>query len=293
MKNMVRCITKDGSAFCCAIDATDLVRRIEEIHHTSAVVTAALGRLSIAASMMGSLLKNEQDSITLRMEGGGPAGKLLAVADSNGMVKSWVEHPVVELPLNEIGKLDVRGAIGTNGVLSVVKDIGLKEPFVGQIALVSGEVAEDITAYYATSEQIPTACGLGVLVNPDLTVNCAWGYLVQLLPFADEACIDRIEENLANIPPTATLIGEDQTPTELCMKMLDGLEPEVLDSFEAGYRCDCSKERVERALISIGAQELTEMIDEGNPITVDCQFCNTNYTFSPSDLAKLRDRCKK
>ena len=190
-----RAIAKDASVVSCAVDATDLVEQIEQIHQTSAVVTAGLGRLAIAASMMGYDLKNQQDTVTLRVNGGGPAGSLVAVADSHGNVKCDVEHPVVELPLNAMGKLDVGGAVGKDGTLSVVKDLGLKEPYVGMIPLVSGEIAEDIASYYATSEQTPTVCGLGVLVNPDLTVQVAGGYLIQVLPFASDACIDTLERN--------------------------------------------------------------------------------------------------
>ena len=201
-----RAIAKDASVVACAVDATDLVAEIERIHQTSAVVTAALGRLSIAAGMMGYDLKGEKDSITLRVNGGGPIGQLTAVADCHGNVKAYVEHPIVELPLNLKGKLDVGGAVGTNGTLSVVKDLGLKEPYVGVIPLVSGEIAEDITRYFADSAQTPTACGLGVLVNPDLSVQAAGGYLIQVLPFAADAVIDILEKNIAELPPVTTMM---------------------------------------------------------------------------------------
>lgn len=196
-----RAIAKDASVVASAVDATDIVAEIERIHKTSAVVTAALGRLSIAACMMGYDLKNEKDTVTLRVKGGGPAGMLVAVADSHGNVKADVDQPVVELPLNAKGKLDVGGAVGTDGTLSVVKDLGMKEPYVGVVPLVSGEIAEDVAQYFATSEQTPTVCGLGVLVNPDLTVNVAGGFLIEVLPFASDACIDTIENNLKNLPP--------------------------------------------------------------------------------------------
>ena len=293
MSKMIRSISKDGSVLCCAVDATDMIARMEQIHHPSAVVTAALGRLTIAASMMGSMLKHEDDSLTLRINGGGPCGTLMAVGSSMGNVKSWVQNPYVELPLNDQGKLYVRGAVGTDGVFSVVKDIGLKEPYIGQVPIVSGEIGEDVTSYYATSEQTPTACGLGVLVNPDLTVRAAGGYLIQLLPFADEACIDVLEENLKNAKPVSAMIDEGMTPEQICETMLKGLEPEVLDTFDASYSCDCSKERVSKALISLGAGELEQMASDEKEIEVNCQFCDKKYTFSPAELRALAKDSKK
>ncbi|MDE6797715.1 MAG: Hsp33 family molecular chaperone HslO, partial [Ruminococcus sp.] len=205
MGKLYRVITADGSAFASVLDAKDIVSEIEKIHKTSAVVTAGLGRLTIGASLMGYMLKGQNDSLTLRIDGDGQTGQLVAVSDSMGNVKSYVNNPVVEIPLNAQGKLDVGGAVGHNGTLSVVKDLGLKEPYVGVIPLVSGEIAEDIANYYATSEQIPTVCSLGVLVNPDLSVKSAGGFLVQLLPFADEKCIDIIEKNLSKMRPVSAM----------------------------------------------------------------------------------------
>lgn len=283
-----RAIAKDASVVACALDATDIVAEIERIHQTSAVVTAALGRLSIAASMMGYGLKGMDDSVTLRVKGGGPTGMLVAVADGRGNVRADVEHPVVELPLNAAGKLDVGGAVGTDGTLSVVKDLGLKEPYVGMVPLVSGEIAEDITQYFATSEQTATACGLGVLVNPDLTVQTAGGYLIQLLPFASDACIDTIEQNLKKMPSVTTMLSNGVTAEEMAMRLLDGLEPNLLDEAEVFYRCDCSRERTQRVLIALGHQELTELAAEGKPVSVSCHFCHKAYTFTPEELLALR-----
>lgn len=287
MENLVRVLSEDGSVMACAVDGTAIAGKIEETHKTSAVVTAALGRLSIAASMMGYLLKGEDNTLTLRMNGGGPSGSLIAVSNASGNVKAYVENAIVEIPLNSYGKLDVKGAVGTDGTLSVVKDLGLKEPYVGQIPIVSGEIAEDITSYYATSEQTPTVCGLGVLVNPDLTVRAAGGYLVQLLPFADERCIDVIEENLKEIESVSTMIDKGITPLEICEKLLKGLNPHVLESTKVEYACDCSKERVEKALISIGRAELTRIRDEEEKCEVACHFCNNKYVFSKDDLSRL------
>lgn len=293
MAKIVRTISADGSVMACAIDSTDMIAEMEQIHKTSAVVTAALGRLTTAASLMGCMLKNKTDSLTLRMDGHGATGVLIAVSDSDGNVKSYVSNPVVEIPLNQYGKLDVKGAVGTEGTLSVVKDIGLKEPYSGQIPIVSGEIAEDITQYYAVSEQTPTVCGLGVLVNPDLTVKAAGGYLVQLLPFADESCIDLLEENLKKIPPVSSMFAEGMTPETVCEKLLYGLKPDVLDSFEAAYKCDCSRERVERALLSLGVNELQELKEQQEKIEINCHFCNRNYYFTKTDLEKMIQNAKK
>ncbi|MBQ6212183.1 MAG: Hsp33 family molecular chaperone HslO [Ruminococcus sp.] len=287
MGNLYRAISADGSAFAAVLDAKDIVSEIERIHKTSAVITAGLGRLTIAASLMGYMLKGEEDSVTLRVDGGGPSGQLVAVADSRGNVKSCVNNPVVELPLNPQGKLDVGGAVGSDGTLSVVKDLGLKEPYVGVIPLVSGEIAEDIASYYATSEQIPTVCSLGVLVNPDLTVKAAGGFLVQLLPFADEKCIDIIEQNVAKIRPVSAMLDEGITPEEIANMLLDGLEPNELDTSHPAYKCDCSRERTERVLISIGKDELKSIADEEKDTAVSCHFCGKEYVFTPDELRKL------
>ncbi len=285
--NLVRAISADGSVMACALNATEIVAEIERIHTTSAVVTAALGRLATAASMAGSLLKGEQDSVTMRINGGGPAGTLIAVADSFGNVRAYVGNPVVELPLNQYGKLDVAGAVGRDGYLSVIKDVGLKEPATGTVEIVSGEIAEDITNYYATSEQVPTACGLGVLVNPDLTVKGAGGYLVQLLPFADESCVELLEQNIKKLPPVSQMYADGMTAEEGCMRLLEGLEPNVLDTFQPVYKCDCSLERVTRALVSMGREELLKMAEEQGGAEVCCHFCNKKYHLTAEELRAL------
>lgn len=293
MAKVVRTISKDASVTATAIDALDIVSRIEQIHQPSAVVTAALGRLSIAASLMGIGLKGENDSLTLRVNGNGPAGVLIAVADSFGNVKSYVANPVVEIPLNAKGKLDVAGAVGTDGTLSVVKDMGLREPYSGQVPLVSGEIAEDIASYFAVSEQVPTVCGLGVLVNPDLTVKAAGGYLIQLLPFADTSVIDIIEKNISEIPSVTQMLTSGMTAEDIAMRVLEGLEPNVLDEFDAQYRCDCSRERVERALISMGRRELEEMAEEQEISEVCCHFCDKKYNFTRDEIRALADRASR
>ncbi len=290
MAKIVRTISMDASVTATAIDATDIVAEIERIHQPSAVVTAALGRLSIAASLIGIGLKNDTDSVTLRLNGNGPAGALIAVGDSRGNVKSYVSNPIVEIPLNSYGKLDVAGAVGKDGTLSVVKDLGMKEPYVGQIPIVSGEIAEDIASYFALSEQIPTVCGLGVLVNPDLTVKAAGGYLIQLLPFADEACIDVLEKNVNSLPSVTQMLTAGVTAEEMAMKVLDGLTPNVLDEFNCAYKCDCSRERVERALISLGNDELTEMAEEEEITEVCCHFCDKKYAFTKDQIFSLKNK---
>ena len=287
MGRIVRTISEDASVVCSAIDGRDIAARIEEIHKTSAVCTAALGRLALGASLLGFGLKGEEDSLTIRLAGGGPAGTLIAVADSYGNVKAYVQNPVVELPLNSVGKLDVRGAVGTDGTLSVIKDLGMGEPYSGQIPIVSGEIAEDITSYLATSEQVPSVCALGVLVNPDLSVAQAGGFLIQLLPFAPESAIEAIEKNIKEMQSVTQLLSQGMSPEEIAMKALEGLNPNVLDDFEVGYKCDCTKERVERALMSLGNDQLEELAED-EVTEVKCQFCDKAYHFTREEIKALK-----
>lgn len=287
MGRLIRAITDDGTIVAYALDSTDMVERAVEVHQTSAVVTAALGRLLTAASMMGVMLKGKDDSITLRMKGDGPTGTLLAVSDSEGNAKGYVENPVVELPLNAVGKLDVGAAVGHHGTLQVLKDLNLKEPYVGHTPIVSGEIAEDITQYLATSEQVPSVCALGVLVNPDLSVRVAGGYLIQLLPFADDAAIGRLERNMKEVPAVTTAMNEGKTPEDLVRQVLDGFKVEILDERTAAYVCDCSRQRVENALRSMGADELRSMIREQGGAEVVCHFCGQKYHFDARELGHL------
>lgn len=287
MGKFVRMITESGSAVCYSVDTTDIAAKAESIHKTSAVVTAALGRLMTAASIIGAGLKGEKDSVTLRIAADGPAGVLIAVADSNGDVKGYVENPVVELPLNEFSKLDVSGAVGKNGYLYVVKDIGLKEPHIGMVPLVSGEIAEDITSYFATSEQIPTVCALGVLVNPDLTVKAAGGYIVQLLPGSTEEDIEKLEKNIENIESVTQMLSRGMSPQEIGEKILNGMNPHLLDTRTVEYRCDCNRGRVRKALESIEKEELVSMLQEEGKADIQCHFCNASYHFDGEELAKI------
>ncbi len=285
----VRCITTDGTVCATAIDATDIVNRAAEIHKTSAVTSAALGRLLCAASLMGSALKGKDDSLTLRINGGGPAGTVLAVSDASGNVRGYVQQPVVELPLNAKGKLDVAGAVGKEGFLTVIKDLGLKEPYVGQTPIVSGEIAEDITAYFAASEQTPTVCSLGVLVNPDLTIKAAGGFLVQLLPAAGDDTIELVEQSLEGLESVTAMLSRGLTPEEICRRVLQKFELEVLDTAAPSYRCTCTRERVEAALISTGKDALAEMAQDAQT-EVHCQFCDKVYRFSPQEIEALAKR---
>lgn len=289
MSRIVRTISADASVVCSAIDGTDIVAEIERIHKTSAVVTAALGRLALGTSLIGFGLKDKDDSVSVKVNGGGPVGSLVAVSDSFGNVKAYCDESVVELPLKANGKLDVGAAVGTSGTITVIKDLGLKEPYIGQTELVSGEIAEDITNYFAASEQIPTVCALGVLVNPDLTVKKAGGFILQLLPFAPDDCIDIIEKNIAAMPSVTNMLELGYTAESIAMRALEGLEPNVLDDFEVQYRCDCSRERTERILMSLGKEDISSLAED--EITeVKCHFCDKAYRFTREEILKIREK---
>ena len=278
MSNLIRGISENGGVVFCGVDSTEIVRTAEQLHHTSATCSAALGRLLTGASLMGSMLKDDGDSITLRVAGGGPTGTVVACTDGTGNVKGCIDHPLVELPLKANGHLDVGGAVGKNGVLTVIRDNRLqKEPTVGQVPLVSGEIAEDITAYYAVSEQTPTVCALGVLVDRDLSILTAGGYLLQLLPGASDAEITHLEQNVAALPSVTELLRSGASLEQIMEQALAGFAPNVLDEQQVRYQCDCSQARVERALLSLGRDELAEMAAEGKPVEVSCHFCDKKY----------------
>lgn len=273
-------------AFACT--TKNLVETARAAHDTSPVVTAALGRLLSAGGMMGSMLKGEKDLLTLQIKGDGPVKGLTVTADSQGNVKGYANVPDVILPANAVGKLDVGGAVGA-GFLSVIKDLGLKEPYVGQTELQTGEIAEDLTYYFAVSEQTPSCVGLGVLMERNNTVRQAGGFIVQLMPFAEEEVISRLEENLKKISSVTAMLDQGNTPEQMLELVLDGLQPEVTDTLPCAFHCGCDKKRVEKALVSIGRKELQEMIDEGREIEVNCHFCNRNYVFSVEELEKLAE----
>ena len=287
MGKIRRYISEDGLVVMVVADTTSMVYRAEQIHKTSAVVTAALGRLLTASSLMGSMMKNSDDSITLRMSGGGPSGSVIAVSDSQGNARGYVQNPVVELELNKYGKLDVSGAVGKDGYLYVIKDLGFGEPYIGQIPIVSGEIAEDIAAYYANSEQIPTVCALGVLVDTDLTVKHAGGYLVQLLPGASEDTISALEKNIDGILPITEMLNRGMSLDDICNVALKGFNPQLLDEASVEYRCNCSKKRVEQALISVGKEELEKIAEEEQTTQVECHFCDKKYVFTNEEIKNL------
>lgn len=286
MGNLVRCISNDGTLTVMAADTTDMVNEAQHIHATSAVTSAALGRLLTAACFMGIVLKGEADSVTLRINGGGPAGSVIAVADSRGNTRGYVANPVVDIPRNKNGKLDVGGAVGIEGNLTVMKDNGLNEPYIGQVPIVSGEIAEDVTSYYAVSEQTPTVCALGVLVNPDLSIKAAGGFIIQLLPTAADDAIDAVERCINGIEPVTAMLEKGMTPEEICRTVLPEFELEVLDTAEPAYVCNCSAQRVIKALISIGTEELEDMARD-EQTEVCCHFCSKRYIFTPDEIKKI------
>ena len=274
-----------------AVVTTEMVETAREHHNTSPVATAALGRLLTAGAMMGSMMKGEKDVLTLQIKAGGPLQGITVTADSQGNVKGYVGNPDVCIPANSKGKLDVAGAVGP-GFLTVIKDMGLKEPYSGQVMLQTCEIAEDLTYYFATSEQVPSAVGLGVLMNKNNTVRQAGGFIVQLMPFAEEEVISRLEQNVQKINSVTNLLEEGHTPESLLEKVLEGFDVQINEKMDTRFRCNCSKERVAKALISIGRKELNEMIQEGKPIEMNCHFCNTNYNFTVEELKEILRRCK-
>lgn len=282
--NMLRGISENGGIVFYGVDSTEIVREMERLHKTSAVTTAALGRLLTAASMMGIMLKSTRDSVTIQIRGGGPAGRLLAVSDGTGNVKGYVENPVVELPPREDGHLDVGTAVGRDGTLDVIRDLGMREPYIGQVPLTSGEIAEDITSYFAISEQVPTVCALGVLVDTDLSVRCAGGFIVQLLPGATEQEIDLLEQNIKAMPSVTAMLEQGKTVRDMLDMALQGFRPDILDSYPVTYRCDCSRERVEGMLRSLGRKEVEKLRDEDPIAEVNCQFCDKIYKVDLNEL---------
>lgn len=287
MDTIIRMIAKDAPIKAMAIQAKGIVERAREIHKTLPVATAALGRTLMAASMMGQQIKEKDGSVTLRINGGGPLGSILAVSDSDGNVRGYVQNGQVELPLKGPAKLDVGTAVGTNGSLTVIKDLKLKESYVGTIPLVSGEIAEDITAYFAESEQIPTACALGVLVGKDQSVTAAGGYIIQLLPGAPDDIIDKIESGIQNAGAVSRLLAAGMDGQVVLETVLHGFDLEILETQPVEYRCYCSRDRVTRTLISLGRTELQSIVDDGKDIHIDCQFCDKIYDYTPDQVRQI------
>lgn len=289
---LLRAIARDAGIQISAAVTTGLVERARQIHNTTPVATAALGRTLTATAIMGSQLKVDDGSVTVQVKGNGPLGAIVCVGDADGYVRGYLQNPSADLPLRPDGKLAVGAGVG-RGYLMVIKDIGLKDPITGTVALVNGEIAEDLTRYFAESEQIPSACALGVLVDTDCTVKCAGGWLVQLMPGVKNADIDRLEANLAKLEPMTTMLDKGMSLEEIVQAVLDGFAVDFLQTDEIGYRCACSREKVERALISMGKTELGKMADEQEKSEVTCQFCDKIYTFSREELRELLAHAEK
>lgn len=284
---IVRATAADSQIRAFAITSREMVEEARRDHNTSPVITAALGRLLTGAAMMGTMMKGEKDLLTIQVQCSGPAQGLTVTADSSGHVKGFPIAANVDLPLNDKGKLDVGGALGL-GVMSVIKDLGMKEPYVGQIALQTGEIAEDLTYYFATSEQVPSAVGLGVLVDKDSTVKQAGGFIIQLMPFTQDEVIDKLEKKITEIASVTEMLEDGMTPEQILETILGDFGVEITDTIETGFRCDCSQERVSRAIATLSRKDLDDIINDGEGIEVKCQFCNKAYHFDVDELKKMR-----
>lgn len=283
---MVKATAANGYIRAFAATTRDLVEEAKDDHNTSPVATAALGRMLTAAAMMGSMMKGEKDLLTLKIEGDGPLGGVIVTANNHGEVKGYPFNPTVLIPANAKGKLDVAEAIGV-GLMSVIMDTGMKEPYVGQVALLSGEIAEDLTYYYATSEQTPSSVGLGVLLNKDNTIKASGGFIIQLMPGCPDEVIDKLEEKINGLSPVTTMLSEGMSPNDILKHILGDMELEFTESLDLSFKCNCNKDRIEKALISVGEKELKEMIDDGKPIEVKCHFCNKAYEFKVNELEDM------
>lgn len=288
---IVRATAADAAVRAFACTTGETVETARQAHHTSPVVTAALGRLLSGGAMMGSMMKGERDLLTIQIKGDGPVEGLTVTADSHGKVKGYAEVPDVILPANAVGKLDVAGAVG-RGTLRVIKDMGLKEPYVGQTQLQTGEIAEDLTYYFAGSEQVPSSVGLGVLMNRDNTVRQAGGFIIQLMPFAADEVIEALEKNLSRVQSVTAMLDEGRTPEQILEVLLEGLNPEWKETLPVSFSCDCNRKKIEKVLISLGKQELRDMIEEGKEIEVNCHFCASHYQFSVEELKALYQRSR-
>lgn len=285
---LVKAVAYEDKVRAYAIRTTDMINEAVERHQAWPTAAAALGRAMTAGSMMGSMLKGE-DKLTIKIEGGGPMGPIIVDSSSNGNTRGYAHNVEVHFDLNKQGKLDVSRAVGTNGALSVVKDLGLKEHFTGSVPIISGELGEDFTYYFVTSEQVPSSVGLGVLVNPDHTIKAAGGFIIQLLPGAEEEVVDRLEKQIENMPPVSKLIEKGKTPEEMLYVIL-GEDVKILDKHPVSFSCHCSKERIANALVSLGSEELQDMIEKDGGAETQCHFCNEMYHFSASDLEQLKKK---
>lgn len=289
---MVRATAANAQIRAFACTTREMVETARAAHNTSPVMTAALGRLLTAGAMMGSMLKGDKDLLTLQIRGDGPGRGLTVTADAEGNVKGYPLVPDVVIPANAKGKLDVSGAMG-NGTLSIIRDMGLKEPYVGQVELQTGEIAEDLTYYFATSEQIPSCVGLGVLMEKDNTVKQAGGFIIQLMPFTEDAVIEKLEKNLSQVASVTSMLEEGKSPEGILETLLDGFDLEIVERCNPRFFCNCGKERIEKALISIGKKELQEIINDGETIEVKCHFCNTGYAFTIEEVKEICQKAEK
>ncbi len=292
MDKIIRATAADGFIKMAVITAKDTVERARQIHGLSPTACAALGRTLCGASLLGQAMKEEKATLTIRINGGGPIGSVVAVSDCEGNVRGYVENPRCELPLRSDGKLDVGGAVGRDGMLTVSRDLGMREPYIGSVELVSGEIAEDLTTYLLESEQVPSACALGVLVDTDLSIRAAGGFIVQLMPGAEDALIEKLEDNIFMMDQLTTVLDEDGEEA-LFRQVLAGFDWHTVGEYPVEYRCYCSRERVEQALTVIDPKELDEIIAEGKDISVSCQFCDREYSFSPEELQALNKKIEK
>ena len=290
---IVRAIAGNAQIRAFAATTRNTVEAAREAHNLSPVASAALGRTLTGGAMMGAMLKGEKDVLTLQIQGDGPIEGIIVTADSQGNVKGYVGNPSIMLPPNYAGKLDVGAAVGY-GMVQVTKDMGLKEPYCGQTVIQTGEIAEDLTYYFASSEQVPSSVGLGVLMDKELAnVKQAGGFIIQLMPFADDAVIEKLEQNLTTIPSVTSMLDDGMSPEDMLQKVLEGMDVEFTDTLPVEFKCNCSKDKVEKALVSVGEKELKDMIADGKPIEVNCHFCNKNYTFSIEELQKMLKRAKR
>jgi len=291
MDRIIRATAADGFIKMAVITAKDMVEEARLIHNCTPTAIAAFGRCLCGTSLLGQAMKEENASVTVRINGGGPAGTVVAVSDCEGFVRGYIENPQIDLPLRSDGKLNVGGAVGKDGMITVSKDIGLREPYIGSAELISGEIAEDFTSYLLESEQIPSACGLGVLVDTNRTIKAAGGFIVQLMPFADEELIEKLEDNIFMMDQLTTVLDEDGAE-EIFAQVLKGIEYHMVGEYPVGYRCTCSRDRIKEALVSIGRKELEDIINSDKGLTAGCQFCNKEYSFGEDELREILSECE-
>ncbi len=293
MDKLTKAVTKDGFMRIYFANCRETVETARKYHGLSPLASAALGRTLVSGHLLGAMLKNEEATVTVQVKGGGPAGIILVVGDAKGGVKGYIENPVVDLPLNRVGKLDVGAAVGVNGFLSVIRDLKMKEPYIGQVPLQTGEIGDDMAFYFAQSEQVPSVVGLGVLVDKDISIAQAGGFIVQVMPDCDELSLKRLEKSLENVKSVTDMLSVGKSNEELIFEIMKEFEVDILEETEIGYVCDCSKERMERAIISLGKEEIQNIIDEQGEAEITCQFCDRKYVFDKTTLEEFKNKSKK